>query len=97
MVKGNERDLKRRLVEKYNDDAIYKLYVSDVTTPAGKLFYEISIFRAQRYDRTGEKDDEGVNGCEITVTVTNYMEENEKTSANHDRDIVSYIKGGCGG
>lgn len=91
----NKRDLKRRRLEEQNSDAISNLYVPNVITAEGKCFYDNSVLRAATYKRTGKvKDDDDVDGRERTVTTSDDMNENDNTSAYHERDIVSCIKGG---
>lgn len=69
-----------------------------MATPTAKFFYGNSVLRARNYKRTLKgKDDEDVDGWERTVTTTEDMDENDKTSAIHECGTVSCIKGGYGG
>lgn len=68
-----------------------------MATPAGKLFYQNRVSRMGRYERTWNRHDcDGVKLCENMITTMDDMEEKDKRSANHESDIVSYIKGDYG-
>lgn len=74
----NKRELKRRRLENEKSDSIYEQYVSNVTTPAGKFFYDSSVLGVGTYEITGKgKDDDEVDGRERTVTTTEDMEDHE--------------------
>lgn len=77
---------------------ISKLYVSNVNNRTDKFVFDNNMSRAGIYERTRKgTDDEDVEGRERTVMKIDDMDDNEKTSANHEHDNVPRIKGGSVG